>query len=253
ELRALIRRGGWRGVTAGLAPGYVQTNLVIVPRDAAFDFLLFCVRNPKPCPIVEITDPGSWEPRASSPGSDLRCDIPRYRVFRDGRLEGEVTDLTSLWRNDLVAFLLGCSFTFEYALLSAGLAVRGLESDNTFSAFTTNVPCAPAGRFHGRMVVTMRPMTPAQAVQAVRVTSRFPLAHGAPVHIGDPVAIGIHDLARPDFGAPLEVHPGEVPVFWACGITPQVVALESGVPFMITHVPGHMFVTDLKDEALAVR
>jgi uncharacterized protein YcsI (UPF0317 family) len=251
-VRQAIRRGEWRRVTAGLARSYTQANLVVLPQSQAFDFLLFCVRNPKPCPLLEVTDTGSPEPRATAPGADLRTDVPGYRVFRHGRLAEEVTDITPYWRDDLVAFLLGCSFTFEQALLNAGLPVRGLEAEGTFTAYTTKLACVPAGAFSGPMVVTMRPMRPEEAVKAVQVTSRYPRAHGAPVHVGDPAAIGIADLAQPDFGQPVEVRPGEVPVFWACGITPQVVALHSGVEFMITHAPGHMFITDLRDEELAL-
>ena len=251
KVREAIRRKEWTTVTVGLAPGYTQANLVVLPKADAFDFLLFCLRNPKPCPLLEVTDPGDPEPKQTAPGADLRTDVPKYRVFRHGRLAEEVLDISPYWREDLVAFLLGCSFTFEYALLQAGLPVRGWDT-MAFTAFTTHIPCTPVGKFRGRMVVTMRPFTPEQAVKAVQVTSRFPRAHGAPVHIGDPGAIGIADLAKPDFGSPMEVKPGEVPVFWACGITPQVVALESGVEFMLTHAPGHMFITDLRDEALAL-
>jgi uncharacterized protein YcsI (UPF0317 family) len=253
RVREAIRRKEWRWGTAGLVPGYTQANLVLLPKSDAFDFLLFCLRNPKPCPLLEVTDPGDPEPRRTAPGADLRTDVPRYRVFRDGEVMDEPYDISPYWRDDLVGFLLGCSFTFEHALQQAGIPVRGLEGDRpTFSAYTTTIPCTPAGRFRGRMVVTMRPMTPADAIRAVQVTARFPQAHGAPVHIGDPAAIGIADLGRPDFGSPVEVRPGEVPVFWACGITPQVVARESGVGFMITHYPGHMFITDLRDEETAL-
>jgi len=253
RLRLAFRRGEWTSVTAGMAPGRTQANLVILPKEDAYDFLLFCVRNPKPCPLLEVTDPGDPEPKRTAPFADLRTDLPRYRVFRRGELVDEPTDILAYWREDLVAFLLGCSFTFEHALLRAGIPVRGLEGGcPTFSAYITAIPCEPAGRFHGRMVVTMRPMRPQDAIKAVQVTSRFPHAHGAPVHIGDPALIGIRDLSRPDFGTPVEVREGEVPVFWACGITPQVVALESRVDLMITHAPGHMFITDLLDEAVSL-
>jgi uncharacterized protein YcsI (UPF0317 family) len=253
DLRKAFRLGEPPRVTAGLAPGYTQANLVILPESSAFDFLRFCVRNPKPCPVLEVTDPGSPEPRLMAPGADLRTDLPLYRVFRHGELVEEVSDVSGLWRDDLVAFLLGCSFTFEQALQAAGLPVRGLEAGATYTAYKTSLDCVPAGIFSGPMVVTMRPMLPDEAVRAVRVTSRYPMAHGAPVHIGDPSAIGIGDLGAPDFGDPVELRPGEIPVFWACGITPQVVALHSGVEFMITHAPGHMFITDVRDEALALR
>ena len=251
--RQAFRRGEWDKVTSGLAPGYTQANLVILPEAQAFDFLRFCVRNPKPCPLLEVTDPGSPEPQLMAPGADLRTDLPMYQVFRQGRLAEQVSDISPYWRDDHVAFLLGCSFTFEQALLDAGLPVRGLEGNAAFTAYTTALQCAPAGPFSGPMVVTMRPMLPEQAVKSVRVTSRYPKAHGAPVHIGDPADIGISDLGAPDFGVPVEVKPGETTVFWACGITPQVVALQSGVEFMITHAPGHMFITDVRDEELALQ
>ena len=252
-LRQAFRRGEPPRVTAGLAPGYTQANLVVLPESSAFDFLRFCVRNPKPCPVLEVTDTGSPEPRLVASGADLRTDPPLYRLFRHGELVEELPDISAYWRDDLVSFLLGCSFTFEQALLDAGLPVRGLEAGATYTAYTTSLACLPAGRFSGPMVVTMRPMLPDEAVKAVRVTSRYPMAHGAPVHIGDPSAIGIRDLGQPDFGEPVELRPGETPVFWACGITPQVVALHSGVDFMITHAPGHMFITDVRDEELALR
>jgi uncharacterized protein YcsI (UPF0317 family) len=230
--------------------GYVQANLVVLPRVQAFDFLLFCQRNPKPCPLLDVTEPGEAEPRLVAPGADLRTDLPRYRVFREGELTDEPTELRTLWRDDWVGFLIGCSFTFEDALLKAGLPVRHLEAGCNVPMFRTNVPCRPAGPFHGPLVVSMRPMTPAQAIRAVQVCSRFPRAHGAPVHVGDPAALGIRDLARPDFGDPVELRPGEVPVFWACGVTPQAVIMQTRPPLCVTHKPGHMFVTDLRDTDL---
>jgi uncharacterized protein YcsI (UPF0317 family) len=246
-VREHARLGRWNSATSGLALGYVQANLVVVPRELAFDFLLFCHRNPKPCPLLDVTEPGSPEPRGVAPGADLRTDLPRYRVFQYGEPVDEPADLLRWWRDDLVAFLLGCSFTFESALLQAGLPVRHLERDGNVPMYRTNRPCVPAGVFHGPLVVSMRPMTPAQAVRATQVCSRFPRAHGAPVHFGDPEAIGIRDLGRPDFGDPVEVRPGEVPVFWACGVTPQAVAMDARPPLLLTHKPGHMFVTDLRD------
>ncbi|MBI2081893.1 MAG: putative hydro-lyase [candidate division NC10 bacterium] len=252
ELRERIRRGEWRRPTAGCASGYVQANLVILPRDLAYDFLLFTHRNPKPCPLLEVTDPGSREPVRVAPGADLRTDLPRYRVYRDGVLAEEATDLLSLWRDDLVAFLLGCSFTFEAALLKAEVPVRHLEEGRNVSMYITTLPCAPAGVFEGPLVVSMRPIPPEKVARAAAVTARFPAVHGAPVHVGSPEALGIRDLGRPDFGDPVSIRPGEVPVFWACGVTPQAVAMAVKPPLMITHAPGHMFVTDLRDEALAV-
>jgi uncharacterized protein YcsI (UPF0317 family) len=250
EVRRAVRARQWTGPTCGLALGYVQANLVVVPRDLAFDFLLFCQRNPKPCPVLDVTEPGYAEPRLVAPGSDLRTDLPRYRLYRHGELAEEPHDLQALWRDDLVGFLLGCSFTFEHALLQAGLPVRQLEMGCNVPMYRTNRACVPAGVFGGPMTVSMRPMTPAQAVRAVQVCSRFPRAHGAPIHFDDPAAIGIRDLERPDFGDPVEIRPGEIPVFWACGVTPQTVAMAARPPFLITHKPGHMFVTDLRDTDL---
>jgi uncharacterized protein YcsI (UPF0317 family) len=249
-IRLAARSGSWTGPTAGLALGFVQANLVIVPRDLAFDFLLFCQRNPRPCPVLDVTEPGLPEPRRVAPGADLRTDLPRYCVYRHGELVDEPSDLTQLWRNDLVGFLLGCSFTFEHALLQAHLPLRHLECGCNVPMYRTNIASEPAGVFHGPVVVSMRPMTPAQAIRAVQVCSRFPRAHGAPVHTGDPLAIGIVDIHRPDFGDPVEIRSSEVPVFWACGVTPQAVAMQARPPLLITHKPGHMFVTDLRDTDL---
>jgi uncharacterized protein YcsI (UPF0317 family) len=250
DLRRLVRAGEWRAPTPGLALGFVQANLVVVPHELAFDFLRFCHRNPRPCPLLDVTDAGSPEPRLAAPGADVRTDVPRYRLFRDGELVDEPTNLTSLWRSDFVAFLIGCSFTFESALLQAGLPVRHLDMGCNVPMYRTNVPCVPAGIFRGPMTVSMRPLTPGQAIRAVQVCSRFPRAHGAPIHIGAPESIGIRDLARPDFGDPVEIRPGEVPVFWACGVTPQTVAMAARPPLLITHKPGHMFVTDMRDTDL---
>jgi uncharacterized protein YcsI (UPF0317 family) len=250
DVRSAARSGRLTGPTPGLAPGYVHANLVAVPRDLAFDFLLFCQRNPKPCPLLDVTEPGDPEPRAAAPGADLRTDLPAYRVYRRGELIDEPADVTRHWRDDLVAFLIGCSFTFETALLRAGVPVRHVEQGCNVPMYRTNIPCRPAGVFHGPLVVSMRPLTPAQAVTATRICARFPRAHGTPVHFGDPAALGIADLARPDFGDPVEVRPGEVPVFWACGVTPQAVVMRAKPEFAITHKPGHMFLTDLKDTDL---
>jgi uncharacterized protein YcsI (UPF0317 family) len=249
-VRQAARRGDLNGPTPGLALGYVQANLVVVPRDLAFDFLLFCQRNPKPCPLLDVTEPGSAEPKLVASGADLRTDLPRYRVYEHGELVDEPTDLRRWWRDDLVGFLLGCSFTFENALLQAGVPVRHLEAGCNVPMYRTNRACRPAGAFHGPLVVSMRPLLPEQAVAATRICARFPRAHGTPVHFGDPAALGIRDLARPDFGDPVAVRAGEVPVFWACGVTPQAVAMEARPPFLITHKPGHMFVTDLRDVEL---
>jgi uncharacterized protein YcsI (UPF0317 family) len=247
EVRARAARGELTGPTPGLARGFAQANVVIVPRELAFDFLLFCQRNPKPCPLLDVTEPGVSEPHHSAPGADLRTDLPRYCVYQRGELIAEPTDVRSWWRDDLVSFLLGCSFTFEYALLQAGLPVRHLEKGSNVPMYRTTIPCKPAGLFRGPMVVSMRPMKPAEAIRAIQICSRFPNAHGAPVHIGDPVAIGIERLERPDFGDAVEICKDEIPVFWACGVTPQAIAIEARLPLLITHKPGHMFVTDLRD------
>ena len=252
EIRAEIRSGKLAGVTAGLARGFVQANLAALPREQAYDFLLFCQRNPRPCPLLEVTEPGSPEPHGVAPGADLRTDLPRYRIYTDGQLADEVIDATPYWRGDLIAFLIGCSFTFEWALLDAGIPLWHMEHGKNVAMWRTTTECRPAGRFHGPMVVSMRPIRSGDVAKAVTVTARFPSAHGAPVHVGDPAALGIRDLGRPDWGDPQPLGPGQVPVFWACGVTPQAVALASKPPFMITHSPGHMFITDLPNSGLAV-
>lgn len=249
EVRAACRSGAWARPTAGLADGAVQANLMVVPREAAFDFLLFCQRNPKPCPVIEVVEAGRVEPTCA-PGADLRTDLPRYRVYRDGALAGEPADVRDLWRDDLVAFLIGCSFSFEEALAAAGVPLRHVEAGCNVPMYRTSRPAAAAGRFRGPLVVSMRPVPAGLVPTAVQVTGRYERVHGAPVHVGAPEALGIADLGRPDFGDPVEVRPGEVPVFWACGVTPQAAALASGLPFCITHAPGHMFVTDLRNAAL---
>ena len=252
DVRESIRSGTWRGVTSGMAPGYVQANLAILPRELAFDFLLFCQRNPKPCPVLEVMEPGRMEPVLTAPGADLRTDIPGYRVYEDGRLVAEVDSLLSYWRDDLVSFLLGCSFSFETAMVDAGIPLRHQDNGTNVAMYITNIATTPAGVFSGPMVVSMRPIKREQIVRAVQVTSRFPATHGAPVHIGDPAAIGITDLDNPDFGDPVEVRAGEEPVFWACGVTPQAVALNCKPSLMITHAPGRMFITDRRDADYAV-
>jgi uncharacterized protein YcsI (UPF0317 family) len=250
EVREAARSGELTGPTPGLAMGYVQANLVIVPKDWAFDFLLFCQRNPKPCPLLDVTEPGDPEPKLIAPGADVRTDLPRYRVFELGKLVDRPTDIRKLWRDDLVAFLIGCSFTFENALLAAGVPVRHIEQNRNVPMYRTNIPCRPAGRFRGPLVVSMRPLTPAQAVTATRICSRFGRAHGTPIHFGDPTVIGVRDLAKPDYGEPVDFRAGEVPVFWACGVTPQAALVEAKPPLAITHEPGHMFVSDLSDANL---
>ncbi|HET6423113.1 MAG TPA: putative hydro-lyase [Planctomycetaceae bacterium] len=244
EVRRACREGALTGPTCGLAPGYAQANLVMLPQDWAFDFLLFCQRNPQPCPLIEVTAAGSWTP-ATAPDADLRSDLPGYRVWTNGELVDEPADVHQYWRDDLVSFLIGCSFTFETALVQAMLPVRHLEVGCNVSMYRTNVACTPAGRFSGPLVVSMRPFKPADAIRAVQVTSTFQRSHGAPVHLGFPEHIGIADVARPDYGDAVPIHDGELPVFWACGVTPQAVLQAARPPFAITHSPGKMFVTDV--------
>ena len=248
EMRAIARRGEWRGSTGGQCPAYQQANLVILPKEAAAEFAAFCTRNPKPCPLIEITPPGDPEPARSAPGADIRTDLPGYRVYRHGELVEKRGEIRDLWRDDLVAFLLGCSLTFEHALIEAGVGVRNVELGTLVPMFVSSLACRPAGRFRRFQVVTIRPIPERQVQLARDVTARYPHAHGAPVHIGNPDVIGIRDLGRPDYGDPVEIRPYEVPVFWACGVTPQAVALESRPELMITHEPGIMFLTDLPRE-----
>ena len=249
-LRQQIRGGEFDRPTAGEAPGYVQANLVAVPRSAAFDFLLFCQRNPKPCPLLEVIEPGSVEAKRLAPGSDLSRDIPRYRIFKDGELVDEPTDASSLWGEDMVGFLLGCSFSFEKPLLDAGLEVRHISCHSNVPMYRTNIPCKTAGIFAGPLVVSMRPYRPEQALKAAVITAKLPQVHGAPVHQGDPGVIGIADLANPDYGDAVPVREGEIPVFWACGVTPQAALLQARLPLAITHSPGHMFVSDISEQEL---
>jgi len=250
-LRARIRSGEFDGVTPGLAPGMVQANLMILPAAWAEDFQRFCERNPKPCPLLGMTEPG--DPKLPDLGQDidLRTDLPRYNVFRDGKLVDEVTDLTALWQDDFVGFALGCSFSFEEALRAAGLPLRHMEVDMPVPMYRTGIETVPAGPFGGPMVVSMRPFSRADAVQAVAITGHCDRVHGAPVHVGDPAAIGIADINTPSWEPPLPMKPGEVPVFWACGVTPQVAVERARPPIAISHKPGHMLVTDLLNADLA--
>lgn len=252
EARDLIRRGELSRPTCGIAPGYTQANLVILPKELAFDFFLFCQRNPKPCPILEVLEAGKYEPVLTAPGADVRVDVPLYRVYKDGELICEDRDITRYWSSEMVSFLLGCSFTFETALIRAGISLRHIVEGKNIAMYVTNIQAIPAGIFFGPVVVSMRPIPVAKIVRVVQITSNFPSMHGAPIHIGDPERIGIDDLAQPDYGDPVALKDGEVPVFWACGVTPQAVALRSKPSLMITHSPGHMFITDLLDEDFAI-
>jgi uncharacterized protein YcsI (UPF0317 family) len=247
-VRAACRGGALDGQTSGLAPGFAQANLVVVPAEWARDFHDFCLHNPKPCPLLDVTEPGNPIPTHVAPSADLRTDLPRYRIWKNGALADEVTDIRSLWRDDFACFLIGCSFTFEAALLRAGIPVRHLELGVNVSMYRTNQPCVSCGVFQGPLVVSMRPLKPADAIRAIEITARYPESHGAPVHLGFPEQIGIADLARPDYGDPVPIHDDELPVFWACGVTPQAVLQAARLPLAITHSPGCMFVTDVRDE-----
>lgn len=241
-------REGHAVPTSGVARGLTQANLIAVPADWAFETLLYAQRNPKPCPVLEVIEAGAVE-SSLAPGSDIRTDIGRYRIWRDGHLVEETADARAAWEEqpDLVAFLIGCSFTFEQGLLEAGIAIRHQELGRNVPMYRTNVSCAPAGRLSGEMVVSMRPIPASRVADAVRISGRAPAVHGAPVHVGDPAGLGIADLSRPDFGDAPEVREGEIPVFWACGVTPQAAIMASKPPFAVTHAPGYMFITDVPD------
>jgi uncharacterized protein YcsI (UPF0317 family) len=249
--RLKVRQGGRRGVTAGLAPGYVQGNLAILPQAMAEDFSRFCTLNPKPCPLIGHSAPGDWRVPELGDDLDIRTDLPRYRVWRHGELVAEPNDVLSFWRKDLVSFVIGCSFSFEEALVAAGIELRHITLGCNVPMYRTSIATTPAGVFHGPLVVSMRPLTPANAQRAIEITARFPKVHGAPVHVGDPEKIGIADIAKPDYGDAVPVRTGEVPVFWACGVTPQAVIAAARPEFCITHYPGSMLITDRLNSELA--
>ncbi len=251
QARAEIRAGRWSQHTSGLAHGHVQGNLVILPRAQADDFLRYCQRNPKPCPVLAVSEPGEAGLPSLGEGIDIRTDLPRYRLWRHGELVDEPTDISTLWRDDLVSFVIGCSFSFEQALVEAGLPLRHLQQGRNVAMYRSNIATVPAGPFGGPMVVSMRPLRAADAIRAVQITARFPGVHGAPVHLGDPTLIGIADLARPDYGDAIAVMPDELPVFWACGVTPQAAIAQARPEFCITHAPGCMLITDLLNHHLA--
>lgn len=251
ELRREIRSGTHTGNTSGMAPSFVQCNIVIVPAENASDFLRFCQLNPKSCPLIAVGDPGAITlPLLGD--IDIRTDVPSYRVFREGKMTEEVADITALWRDDLVSFALGCSFSFEEALLADGLEVRNLSQGVNVPMYQTNIDCAEAGPFSGKMVVSMRPFSASGAIRAIQICTRFPAVHGAPIHLGDPELIGIEDLAQPDYGDSVPIGQTEIPLFWACGVTPQVALTAARLPFAITHSPGCMLITDLRNSQLAV-
>lgn len=253
QLRARIRSGEHRGNTSGYCPGFVQANVAILPKDWAAEFLQFCQLNPKPCPLIGMAaQPGDITIAGIGPDFDIRTDVPRYRLWTDGVLAGEVEDIRDFWYGELVTFLLGCSFSFEEALLADGLEIRNLSEGRNVPMYNTHIPCRPAGRLHGNMVVSMRPFKPVDAIRMIQICSRFPSVHGAPVHFGDPAAIGIHDIGQPDYGDAVTIYPGEHPVFTACGVTPQAAIMAAKPPFCITHSPGCMVVTDLPNSRLAI-
>ena len=251
QVRQQIRQGVWHSHTSGLASDHVQGNVVILPEALANDFLRYCQRNPKPCPLLAVSEPGQALLPDLGADIDIRTDLPRYRVWRDGAVVDEPTDISALWQGDLVTFVLGCSFSFEQALLEAGLPLRHIEQGKNVAMYRTSIPTRAAGVFNGPMVVSMRPMKAAAAIRAVQVTSRFPNVHGAPVHLGDPSLIGISDLGTPDYGDAVEVLDDEIPVFWACGVTPQAALVQARPAFCITHAPGAMLITDLLNQQLA--
>ncbi len=251
ELRRRMRSGELAGHTSGLADDLVQCNLVVLPAADAHDFLLYCQRNPKPCPLVAVGEPGQRGLPTLGADIDLRSDLPRYRVWRHGELVGEPTDVRELWRDDLVAFAIGCSFSFEWAMRAEGIRLRHVEQRRNVAMYRTHLATQPAGPFGGPLVVSMRPLAAADAIRAVQITARFPAVHGAPVHLGDPALIGIADLAQPDYGDAVEVLPHELPVFWACGVTPQAALQQARPALCITHAPGAMLVTDLLNQQLA--
>ena len=250
-VRQACRSGALSSHTSGLASAHVQGNLVILPRAHAADFLRFCQANPKPCPLLGVSEAGDPALPALGEDIDIRTDLPRYRVWQDGVLVEEPTDVRALWSDDLVSFVIGCSFTFEHALMAEGIVLRHVEQGRNVAMYRTSMATEPAGVFHGPMVVSMRPLCAPDAIRAVQITSRFPAVHGAPVHIGDPELIGIHSLADPDYGDAVEIMPDDVPVFWACGVTPQAALAAARLPFAITHAPGSMLVTDLLHHRLA--
>lgn len=247
EVRKLIREGKITVPTSGMCAGYAQANLAILPKELAYDFLLFTQRNPKPCPILEVSDVGSRELKYIAKNCDIATDFPKYRVYEKGELKGEYTSVEDFWRDDLVSFLIGCSFSFESELIEAGIEMRHNTMGCNVPMYITNIETVPAGIFHGPMTVSMRPIPYDQIVCAVTVSGTMPQVHGTPVHIGDPAAIGIKDINKPDFGDPVEIKDGEVPVFWACGVTPQSVLMNVKPEFVITHSPGHMLITDVKN------
>ncbi len=250
DVRALIRAGEITSYTAGMCDGYAQANLVVLPKDLAYDFLLYAQRNPKACPILEVSDAGSRNLPLIADGCDIATDIPLYWVYEHGVKTGEYTSVEKFWRDDLVSFLIGCSYSFEADLIDAGIEMRHQSEHHAVPMYISNLACKPAGIFHGNTVVSMRPMSPQDAIRSAIITSSMPNVHGSPVHIGDPSLIGISDIQKPDFGVADTINPGEIPVFWCCGVTPQDAVMQAKPDFCITHAPGSMLITDVKNSTL---
>ncbi len=250
EVRELIRKGEIDYQTSGMCDGYAQANLVILPFEDAYDFLLFTQRNPKSCPILEVGDVGSRTIKTMADDADVTTDLPRYRIYKDGVMTEETTDISEYWQSDFVYFLIGCSFSFESELLASDIPVRHIEERKNVPMFITNIDCEQAGKFHGKLVVSMRPIPSSLVAKASAVTAQMPRVHGSPIHVGNPADIGIKDIMKPDFGDSVTVYPGEIPVFWCCGVTPQSVVMSSKPKIAITHAPGHMFITDVKNTSL---
>ena len=252
EFRQLIRNNEHTGNTSGFCSGYVQTNMVILPKDWAADFQQFCQQNPKPCPVLGISAPGSWEIPKLAKDLDIRSDLPSYKIFEEGKVTHEVTNISEYWQDDLVTFMLGCSFSFEEPLIDNGLEVRNVTEQCNVPMYNTNIACDPSIKFSGNMVVSMRPFLATDAIRAIQICTRFPAVHGAPIHFGDPSLIGIDDINHPDFGDAVTIKENEIPLFWACGVTPQAALEHAKPPFCITHSPGCMLVTDVKNSSLSI-
>ncbi|MDI6651012.1 MULTISPECIES: putative hydro-lyase [Leuconostoc] len=252
EFRKKVRNNEYQKPTAGMCPGYAQTNLIVLPWEDAYDFLLFAQRNPKPIPILEVTEVGSRELQTLGNDIDVATDFPKYRIYRNGKMIDEYLSVVDFWREDLVSFLIGCSFSFEDLLVDAGIEIRHITEKANVPMFNTNIPLKQAGKFSGNMVVSMRPIKSSQIATAVNVTNRLPGVHGAPIQIGNPAEIGIYDLANPDYGDAVTINENEIPVFWACGVTPQAAVMASKPKFAITHSPGHMLITNISNKDLSV-
>jgi uncharacterized protein YcsI (UPF0317 family) len=250
--RQAVRKKEWQSHTVGVCPGHVQGNVIILPKALAADFLTYAMRNPKPCPILHVGTPGQFDAPMLGKEIDIRSDLPLYRVWRRGEVVAETKDITEFWSQDLVTFIVGCSFSFEEALLEAGIPLRHVSEKKNVSMYRTAIPTVESGPFKGNLVVSMRPLTPSDAIRSILITNRYPSVHGAPVHIGDPKQLGIRDIQQPEFGDPIEIKDGEIPVFWACGVTTQVAAMAAKPDLCITHAPGSMLVTDQRNQQYAV-